>query len=207
MLLLSSVPDTGASRGCPVRCALMLWAALLALVVSVGLLAEREIHAALRTVALASGINLVGWTEPSTSFSDLAGEVGDGVQAITAWSAQEGRYESWLPAIGGSGASRPIKLRDAFWLTMADGASGTPTVPPTESPVNILFDPGFNLTAWTGLDGTLIAPAFDILGGDADLIWLVPSDPLDYADWEVYGRSLPAALNSRATLEQGQAFG
>ena len=156
-----------------------------------------------RLVLLEPGFNLVGWTG-DTAILDALATVQGSVSGVFVWDPLAERFRSFSPtAPDFINTLDELLLGDGLWINIDDPNGAVWTQPDFTADRLVDLVAGLQLAIWTGPDDT---PIVDALGGIFDavvqvLVW----DPLPER-FRSFRAALPAALNSLAMLNFGDAF-
>ena len=151
-----------------------------------------------RTVTLADGWNLVGWTG-NTGVTDAITTIVPGFAALFTWDALGTAFRSFtqggLPILN---SLSELTLGQGVWINTPGGATWEQPAFTAARTASLL--PGFNLEMWTGPDGTPVGEAVADLGDALDTLFAWEADPQAF---DSYTRGALAILNDPIVLDFG----
>ena len=156
-----------------------------------------------RSVPLQTGFNLVGWTG-DTAIQDALATVDGSFSGVFTWDPLTESFRSFSPSAPDFiNTLDELLLGDGLWINIDDPSGAVWTQPNFTAERLVDLVAGLQLAIWTGPNGT---PILDALGGiAANVVQVLVWDPLAAA-FLAFNASLPAALNSLALLNFGDAF-
>ena len=148
-----------------------------------------------RTVSLARGFNLVGWTG-ATAVEEATTSLGGGFDTLFTWDAAAEAFLSYGP-------TRPpflntlsaLQVGDGVWINTPEG--GTWEQPAFDGARSVMLGPGFTLAMWTGPDGTAVEEA---VAGIADALEVLFTWDAAAQRYRRFSPAGPPFLNDASTL-------
>ena len=122
-----------------------------------------------RTVSLARGWNLVGWTG-ATAAQDATATISGSFTTLYTWNAADQSFQS-LSSTGPDFLNTLTDLQagDGVWIHTPNGGSWEQ--PAYREPRSAPLAPGFNLAMWTGPEGTSVVDAVAGITGQLEVLF------------------------------------
>ena len=155
-----------------------------------------------RSVTLADGWNLVGWTGAASAPSSALASA-DPIDVLFAWDALAQAFQSFNPTLPPALSTlRELPFGAGLWLRASAGG-GAWEQPVFSGAREIVVHEGFNLVMWTGPDGTAVADAVASLGDALVVLFTWNAGAQRFLS---YNPALPAALSTAKTLTHGDGI-
>ena len=153
---------------------------------------------ATRTVALARGWNLVGWTG-ATAAQDATATISGSFTTLYTWDAAQQSFQS-LSSTGPEFLNTLTDLQtgDGVWINTPNGGSWEQ--PAYREPRSAPLAPGFNLAMWTGPDGTAVVDAVAGISGQLEVLFTWDGGQQRFLRYSTTG---PDFLNDALVLNFG----
>ncbi len=127
---------------------------------------DREAEATVATTVLEPGWNLAGWLGPTVPASDLFGAI-PALKVVHTWDSRGQRYQTGTRTSGPPGGLPDLETGMGLWLYISGDDSFEWKRPIAPQGVVVPLREGWNLVAWSGLDGL---PATTALNRFGDLL-------------------------------------
>ena len=155
-----------------------------------------------RTVALAPGFNLVGWTGDESIGAVEATAAIPGATAIFGFNALTQQFRSYRPeGLAILNTLAEIAPGSAVWVQVAEASTWTQPTPQVAQVLSL--ESGFNLVVWTGPSGEPVEVAVASLGSALTAAFRYEAATRGFSS---YGPGRPAFLNTLAALNYGDGL-
>ena len=156
-----------------------------------------------RTVELASGWNLVGWTG-ATAVADATASIAGQFSALFTWDAAAQAFKSFKPdAPPFLNTLNDLAQGDGIWLHVSAAAGAVWEQPALSEARSVQLLAGFNLVMWTGPDATAVG---DALAAIVDSVVAVFTWDAASQRFLSFKPGALAFLNSLAELNHGDGI-
>ena len=139
------------------------------------------------TVGLQPGWNLVGWVEPEASVQHLFDTI-PRAEVVFAWDAKEQRFRGAYadPPLNAQGDLEQLKPGMGLWLWLGGNDPFAWTRPLSREPTVdfVSLHEGWNLVAWTGLDGVAAATGLEHLADDLARVMMWDAAASQYVEYD-----------------------
>ena len=153
-----------------------------------------------RSVPLATGWNLVGWTG-ATAVEDATAAIADQIDVLFTWDATLQGFQSFNPNVPPVlNTLDELGTGDGVWVRVNDATGTAWEQPAVLTGRTVPLFVGWNLVMWTGGDGFPVVDAVESFAGSLETLFTWDATAQAFRS---YGPSVPSFLNTADTLRFG----
>jgi len=166
----------------------------------VALAVSRPESAPTRSVTLAPGWNLVGWTG-ATAVEEATAAIADQIDVLFTWNAALQGFRSFNPNVPPVlNTLDELGTGDGVWVRVNDAAGTAWEQPAVLTGRTVPLAVGWNLVMWTGGDGFPVVDAVASFAGVLETLFTWDAAAQAFRS---YGPNVPSFLNTADTLRFG----